>query len=233
MDNDENRHTVDLSENQMGYSEQEKTHLSEDRQTEPQDINPYDGMLERLKKIRNDHVEQTQQYTVETKNLAKRITGILQIAVIIELWIFAFQFLPFRELEIHIINILGFAIIIALTVVVVKQLGKWFENKDRMTIYTIIAFLAVTFVMQIMTFFIPLSFVYLIPVFVLIIILIVLLFSDDLGMSEKIVFLFVALSLIFSIVHYSRMLAVQEIIDKHVAQPTESATYKIFGIELD
>ena len=228
MNNEKNFPEVNPDDNQ-------KSNLSENIQERPENFNPYDGMLERLQKIRDDHVQDTQSYATETVNIATRLTGIFQLATIIIVWLFTFQFFPFGQKDAEPIVFAGIVVAVATTVVIVLYFGKWLIRQERIVIYLLTVLMGVALTGQLMAFFVAMHWIYYIFLGIIGVTTLGLLINDNLSVIEKIMIVFIVGSIVFAMIHSASVLKVDEVMKKHANDPvpTEPATYRIFGIELD
>ena len=236
MDNEKNLPKADLSKNQIIPPTTENS-TSDMTQERPENFNPYDGMLERLQKQRDDHVEDTQQYATKTRQIAGKLKGILQLSAIVMVWFFTLQFFPFGMQDSFEIVFAGIVVAIALTVVIILYFGKWIVNKDRIIVYLITGLTAITLIGQLFAFFLSISWIYYIFLGIMGVLTLGVLVNENATIIEKIVIVFIVGSLAFAIVRSASILKLNRLTIEYenspTAYPTESPTYRIFGVELD
>ncbi|MBQ7522013.1 MAG: hypothetical protein IJU14_03940 [Clostridia bacterium] len=222
---------------EVNPDENQKSNPSDNVQEKPENFNPYDGMLERLQRNRNDHVQETQSYADETVSIAEKLTPILQLGAIVVVWFFTLQFFPFGMEDSGGIVFAGIVVSIATTVVIVLYFGKWLINQERMVIYLLTILMVVSLTGQFIAFFVPTHWLYYIFVGIIGVLTLGLLINENISIIEKLVLVFIVASIVFAMIRSASVVKMEQAIVKHANDPQQetatSSTYRMFGIELD
>ncbi|HHZ06270.1 MAG TPA: hypothetical protein GX401_05730 [Clostridiales bacterium] len=136
----------------------------------------------------NENQQEQEAFSPSQKKKIKFLIVMLDIFSIITMWLFAYQLGGFSDSEFTFKNpviIIANMVCIVLSVVIITKSIHWFDSQPLMAVLIITLLMLSMALMIVMAFFVPISFIYIIPAVIILGLLLLLLICINTSNYKK------------------------------------------------